>query len=36
MRKVLRLYKNKGIKITLTDFDTILKELDKEINKDTN
>lgn len=32
MRKVLRLYKNKGIKIILTDLDTILKELNNEIN----
>ena len=36
MRKVLRLYKNKGIKIILTDLDTILKELEAETNKDTN
>lgn len=36
MRKVLRLYNNKGIKIILTDLDTILKGLNEEQNKDTN
>lgn len=31
VRKVIRLYKSKGIKIILTDLDVILKELEKEI-----
>ena len=31
IRKVIRLYKDKGIKIILTDLDTILKELHKDI-----